>query len=152
MTPAFEPKDPAFEQRVRASFDKQTFMATLGAQLDHVRPGDVSIRLPFAPGLAQQHGFLHAGAAAAVLDSACGYAALTLAPAKTAVLAVEFKINLLAPAVGEMFLAQGNVVRAGRTICVCHATLHADSSEDTRPLAIMQGTIMFLADREHLRD
>lgn len=151
MSTPFEPKDPAFEQRVRASFDKQAFMATLGARLERVRPGDVSIRLPFAPALAQQHGFLHAGAAAAVLDSACGYAALTLAPSNTAVLAVEFKINLMAPAVGRVFIARGNVLRVGRTLCVCQAEFRADS-EDARPLAVMQGTIMYLAERAGLQD
>src|SRR3989454_8832060 len=93
-----EPQDPDFRTRVKASFSRQAFMATIGASLELVEPGEVHIALPFSTHLSQQHGYLHAGATTAIADSANGYAALTLAPADADVLAVEFKINLMAPA------------------------------------------------------
>src|ERR687890_39497 len=109
---AFTPQDPAYESRVRASFERQTFMATLGAQLARVEPGEVDIALSPRDDLVQQHGFLHAGVLASIADSACGYAALSLMPPGAAVLSVEFKVNLLAPAKGDRIVARGRVIRA----------------------------------------
>jgi uncharacterized protein (TIGR00369 family) len=102
-----------YEERVRQSFSKQAFMSTLGARLTKVDRGVVEIRLPFSPDLTQQNAFLHGGAITAVLDSACGYAALSVAPDNKEVLTVEFKVNLLAPAMGEIFDARAQVKRAG---------------------------------------
>ena len=92
-------------------------MTTLGATLFAVEPGTVTIDLPFRPDLLQQHGFLHAAALTAVVDSACGFAALTLMPPEAAVLTIEFKVNFSRPP-GKAFRAVGRVVRAGRNICV----------------------------------
>src|SRR5262245_66627664 len=113
-----EPRNPHFEQAVRKSFAAQQLMATIGARLTLVAPGEIEIRVPFRSDLTQQHGFLHAGIVAAALDSACGYAAFTLMPEGAGVLSVEFKTNLLAPARGEELIARARVVRAGRTITV----------------------------------
>lgn len=149
------PRDPAFEARVRESFARQTFMATLGATLEAVRPGEVVIALPFRAALTQQHGFLHAGAVSAVVDSACGYAALTLMPAGAAVLSVEFKVNMLAPAAGLRFEAIGRVRKAGRTITVCEGEMRAfsdDGPAEGTLVALMQGTMMTVADRPGLTD
>ena len=132
------PQDPDFEPRVRTSFAKQRFMTTLGARLERVTPGEVVIGLPFDVTLTQQHGFLHAGAVTAIVDSACGYAALSLMPPDTAVLSVEFKLNLLAPAVGEHFRGVGTVLRAGRTLSVCSGELHAVQSGREAVVAVMQ--------------
>ena len=122
-------------------------MRTLGASLRGVRPGEVEIQLPYRDDLTQQHGFLHAGVVTAVLDSSCGYAAFSLMPPGTGVLSVEFKMNLLAPAKGEMLLARGRVVRAGRTITVCQADgfMLADGQET--PVATMLATIMTVTAR-----
>src|SRR5262245_51107304 len=119
-------------------------MTTLGAKLVAVAPGDVTIELLFQPALTQQHGFIHAGAIASVVDSACGYAALTLMPSDAAVLSVEFKVNLLAPAAGDRFVARGVVRKAGRTISVCEGTMHAytDGKLDGKLVALVQGTMM----------
>src|SRR2546426_11467100 len=100
-----EPQDPDFRTRVKASFSRQAFMTTIGASLELVEPGEVHIALPFSTHLSQQHGYLHAGATTAIADSANGYAALTLAPADADVLAVEFKINPMAPASAGRVLA-----------------------------------------------
>jgi uncharacterized protein (TIGR00369 family) len=128
--------------RVQASFDRQAFMKTLGASLASVRPGEVVIEWPFSDHLTQQHGFLHAGVVAAVADSACGYAALSLMPPGVAVLSVEFKVNLMRPASGEHFRAAGKVIRAGRTLSVCSAEVEARHGDRTTIIAVMQGTMM----------
>jgi uncharacterized protein (TIGR00369 family) len=142
----YQPQDPSFEARVRAIFARQTFMTTLGATLVAVEPGAVTIDLPFRPDLLQQHGFLHAAALTAVVDSACGFAALTLMPPEAAVLTIEFKVNFLAPAAGTYFRAIGRVVRAGRNICVSSGevlSLGNGEAQGKEPvIALMQATVM----------
>jgi len=123
-------------------------MSTLGAELQSVEPGRVVIRLPYREDICQQHGFLHAGAIASVVDSACGYAALTLAEPGAAVLAVEFKINLMKPAVGSEFLARGRVMRSGKTLTVCSGEFVV--GEGDSPIAMMQSTIITVRDRPEL--
>jgi uncharacterized protein (TIGR00369 family) len=139
----------AMRARVRASFERQAMMATLGAEMAMVEPGLVELTLRHDPRFTQQHGFLHAGAVAAVLDSACGYAAFSVMPADAAVLTVSYSINLLAPAAGERFLARGTVVRAGRTLVVCRGDAFADGSD--RPFAVMQATLSAIYDRPDIR-
>ncbi len=129
--------------RVRESFARQSLMNTLGAELASVADGEVCIRLPASPHVSQQHGYAHAGAIAAIADSACGYACLTKMPADAAVLSIEFKINMLAPAIGQAFVATGRAVRVGRTISVATAEVFAESGEATRTcIAVMQATMM----------
>ncbi len=144
------PKDPGFAERVRASFAKQTFMATLGARLERVEPGAVDIALEHRDDLVQQHGFLHAGVLATIADSACGYAALSLMAPGFAVLSVEFKINLLAPAAGRRFVAAGRVIRAGRTLTVCSGEVRADGA--AKPIAAMQATMIAVENRPGVED
>jgi len=144
---AWQARDPAYGERVRDSFSKQVFMATLGARLGHVAAGEVDIELPVRASLTQQHGFVHAGALAAVLDSSAGYAAFTLMPAGAAVLSIEFKLNLLEPARGERVLARGRVVRAGRTITVCRADAVAFAEGRETLVATLQGTMMCVEGR-----
>jgi uncharacterized protein (TIGR00369 family) len=115
------PLNPDFERVVRESFARQTFMASLGATLEDVSPGLVAIAAAFDERLCQQNGFVHAGVITSIADSACGYAALTLAPAGHDVLAVEFKISLLRPARARRFVARGRVLRAGRTLTAAAA-------------------------------
>jgi uncharacterized protein (TIGR00369 family) len=117
-------------------------MSTLGAEVTSVVPGGVEIRLPFSPNLLQQNGYLHAGAITAVLDSACGYAASTMAPDDKEVLTVELKVNLLAPAAGEVFVARAQVKKAGRTLTVCTADAFAISGGREKAVATMLATIM----------
>jgi uncharacterized domain 1 len=130
-------RDPDFESRVRASFAAQQFMSTLGARLERVELGEVAIALDFNADLTQQNGFLHAGVGASIVDSACGYAALTVMEAGRNVLSVEFKVNMLAPAKGNTFVATGCVVRSGRTLVVVSGELHADGAL----VMLMQGTM-----------
>ena len=136
------PKDPDYERRVRESFARQRVMETFGARLARVAPGEVEISLGFREDLTQQHGYLHAGVVAAVVDSACGYAALSLAPAGAEVLSIEFKLNLLSPAAGESFAARARVVRAGRNVTVCAGDLFAQTGGREKLVATMLGTMM----------
>jgi uncharacterized protein (TIGR00369 family) len=130
------------QERVRRSFSAQAFMSTLGAELTVVGEGRVEIRLPFSAQLTQQHGYLHAGAVISVLDSACGYAALSLASDNKEVLTVELKVNLLAPAVGNVIVARSQVKRAGRTLTVCTADAFAVTGSEEKVVATMLATIM----------
>ena len=136
---------------VRDSLGRQEFMTTLGARLVHVAPGEVDLAFAARPDLAQQNGFVHAGVLAAVADSANGYAAFTLAPAGTDVLAVEFKINLLTPARAPHFVARARVLRAGRTLTVCRADVFGretpDGADAGTLVATMQSTIIVLPAR-----
>ena len=128
--------------RIRTSFDRQGAMATLGAELTDVGAGRVTIALPIEPRLSQQHGFLHAGVVVAELDTACGYAALSVMPDDAEVLTVELKVNLLAPASGEMLVAEGEVVRAGRTLTVCRGEAYAGHASERVHVATMLATMV----------
>ena len=138
----FEPRNPDFAAVIRESFGRQRMMATLGATLGAVRPGEVEIALPFSEALTQQHGTLHAAAVAAIADSACGYAALSLMALGREVLAVEFKANFVAPAAGERFVATGRVLRSGRTLTVCAAEVHAEQGGARTLVAVRQATMI----------
>lgn len=147
MSVRFEPSGD-FEARVRASFARQQIMATIGAELTRVNPGEVEIEMPFRADLTQQHGFLHAGIISTALDSACGYAAYSVMPIDAAVLTIEFKINLLAPAKGERFLFRGQVTKPGRTIIVADGQAYAyDGEGEARIVATMTATIMAVSGR-----
>ena len=145
-------QDSGYEQRVRDSFVRQNAMRTLGATLESVAPGRVVIAMAHDDALTQQHGFLHAGVLAAALDTACGYAAFSLMPADAAVLTIEFKINLLAPAKGPQFRFIGQVIKAGRTISVVEgrAVQHADDGADEKLIATMNATVMTVQGRDGL--
>lgn len=135
-------RNPGYEDLVRSSFSQQGLMALYGAELTRVEPGSVDIEVPFRSDLTQQQGFFHGGVTTAVLDTACGYAALTLMPAGSEVLTVEFKINLFAPARGDKLVARGRVVRSGRTITVCHGDCYAVTHGGEVHCATMTATMM----------
>src|SRR5262245_62927687 len=127
----------SIQERVANSFNSQTLMATLGAQLVSVADGEVQIALPFSAKLCQQHGYVHAGAITSIVDSACGYAALTKAPPDCDVVTAEFKINLVRPAIGERFLAIGKVLTSGKLLTVCTGEVQAFSGDNYKVIAIM---------------
>jgi uncharacterized protein (TIGR00369 family) len=145
--PRFEPQDPGFADRIRASFAKQGAMHTIGATLAEITPGRVVIELPWQQALTQQHGFLHAGMVATALDSACGYAGSTLMPADAGILTIEYKINLLAPAQGERFRMEGAVVKPGRTITVAEGRAYALHEGREKLVATMAATLMTITGR-----
>lgn len=136
------PPDPGYEHRVRESFSRQGIMCTIGASLLYVRPGEVGIELQINEGLGQQNNYVHAGIVTTIADSACGYAALSMAPQGLDVLSVEFKVNLLSPAAGERLQARGRVVRAGRTITVCAADVFGITGDQEKHVATMLATMI----------
>ena len=138
--------DPNFETRVRASFSQQGMLAALGAQIGLLRAGEVHLDAPYDARFTQQDGFLHAGVVTTLVDSACGYAAYSLMPAASRVLSVEFKVNLLSPARGERFRAEGRVIKAGKTITVCEGKLFSMQGEEESLCAIMQATMICIRD------
>jgi len=136
-----EQATPRTQERVRASFERQGLMRHLGAELTDIAQGRVTIVLRFRPEVTQQQGYIHAGATSAIADTAGGYAALTVFPEDAEVLTVEYKINLLAPAVGERLEAVGTVVKAGRTLTVCTFEVFAVQSEQRKLVAMGQQTL-----------
>ena len=134
--------NPEFEAVVRSSFARQSAMATLGVALLDVAAGSIRVSLDYSPALAQQNGFIHAGVLATMADSACGYAALTLAPAGADVLAVEFKISLLRPARAPRFEARARVLRPGRTLTHCECEVFGLDAAGEELVATMLSTIV----------
>ena len=139
-------RNPAFAEEIKESFAQQTIMRLIGAELTRVEPGVIEITLPYRPDLTQQLGYLHAGIVTTIADSACGYAAYTLMPPNSEVLSVEFKVNLLRPAKGELFLASAEVVKSGKTLTVVRADVFALDKNGARELiATMLGTMICLS-------
>lgn len=135
-------RDPAWEAKVRESFTRQGIMGLLGANLADVWPGGCEIHLPYRPELSQQHGFFHAGVTSTVVDSAAGYAGYSLMAPNTSVLSVEFKINLLAPADGELLIATGEVVKPGRNLVITRGDAWVVKDGKVTHCAMMQQTLM----------
>ncbi len=133
------------EKRIFESFSSQGLMATLGAELLYVAHGEVHIALRPRPEISQQHGYVHAGALTSVVDSACGYAALTAAPPGSEVLTVEFKVNFMRPAVADRFVAIGKVTKVGRTLTVCQGEVIGERGSLRECIALMQATMIHVA-------
>jgi uncharacterized protein (TIGR00369 family) len=148
----FTPRDPGFEARVRASFARQRLMGTLGVRLVRIAAGECELEMPFDPAFAQQHGFLHAGTLTSVVDSACGYAALSLMSPGAAVMSVEFKVNLLAPAAGDALIARARVVRSGRTLTIVAGDGFMRTGAGERHVFTMLATMMAVEGRDGISD
>ncbi|WP_327682844.1 PaaI family thioesterase [Streptomyces sp. NBC_00467] len=133
---------PEVQARIRAGFESQGLMGHLGARLAHIAPGRVHITLPHRPEVTQQNGYFHAGATSAIADSAGGYAAFTLFPEDTSVLSVEYKINLLAPALGDHIEAIGTVLKSGRTLTVCRLEVFGVRGDERSLVATGQQTLI----------
>jgi uncharacterized protein (TIGR00369 family) len=139
---SFQPTDPYYERRVRASFVRQPFMDLLGAQLLTVRPGLCEITLPYKKELSQQHGFFHAGTIGTIAD-----AAYSLMDADASILTVEFKLNLLAPGNGTLLTARGQVIKAGRQLSVCRSDVFVRRDGEEQQCAVALATLIQLVGR-----
>lgn len=146
----FSARDEHFETRVRESFARQGVMSYLGAELSAVTPGGCEIRLPYHEGLSQQHGFFHGGIVGTIADSAAGYAGYSLMPANASVLTVEYKMNLLAPADGELLIARGEVLKAGRNLVIAKADVAVVKEGREKPCATLLQTLMTALNRPDL--
>ena len=129
------------EQRISASFRAQGLMTILGAELVRVAEGEVHIALSPRPELCQQHGHIHAGALTSVLDSACGYAAMTVAQPGLNVLTVEFKVKFIRPAPADRFVAVGKVTKAAKTLTMCQGEIISEQGSQREVIAVMQATV-----------
>ncbi len=147
----FEPQDPAFEARIRASFARQAYMAMIGATMTEAAPGEVTLVVPIRPELTQQHGFLHGGVIGAMIDTACGFAASSLMAPDVGVLTVEYKVNFVASGVGDTLRATARVRKAGRTVTFVEGEAHAVSAGASKLVATMQATMMTVRDRPDVR-
>ncbi len=143
----FEAKDPDFAERVQKSFDAQGIMDHIGATLTLIEPGVCEIELPYSDAVSQQHGFFHGGVIGTIADSAGGYAAFGLMDAEDGILTVEYKLNLMAPADGDLLVARGQVVRAGRTLTVARAEVGVVKNGVEVACAAMQQTLMRIVGR-----
>jgi uncharacterized protein (TIGR00369 family) len=139
-----QPRNPDFEARVRGSFARQNAMGLIGARMTRVEPGRVEIELPVREDLGQQHGFVHGGIVGMIADSAGGYAAFTLMPADASVLTVEYKVNMLSPAEGDLLIARGEVLKPGRSLSVVRADVWARRGDRETRVAAMQQTLMVM--------
>jgi uncharacterized protein (TIGR00369 family) len=139
-------------ERIRTSFAKQGLMTTLGAKLGAISPGAVEIILFPSLAISQQHGFVHAGAVSSIADSAAGYASLSLVPSGTSILTAEFKINLVAPAVGERIIARGRVIKPGRTLTLAQTDVFAESQGKEKLIAVLTATMMSIEGRDGIED
>ena len=141
----FQPANPGYAGRVRSSFARQQAMTLVGAELVAVEAGYCAIALVPRPEVTQQHGYVHAGVVATIVDSAGGYAGFTLFPIDASVLTVEYKLNLLAPAAGERLMAEARVVRPGRTLAITRGEVYAEAAGKRTLCAIMQQTLIVLS-------
>jgi len=141
---AFTPAFAGYAERARSSFRRQGAMALIGAHIVDVRPGYCAIAITPRPEIAQQHGYVHAGIVGAIVDSAGGYAGYTLFPEDSSVLTVEFKLNLLAPAAGDRLVAEGHVVKPGRTLAITRGEVFAEADGKRTLVALMQQTLMVM--------
>ena len=140
----YAPAFAGWDARVRDSFARQGAMALIGAAIADVAPGYCAIEMKPRPEVSQQHGYVHAGILATLVDSAGGYAAFTLFAEDCSVLTVEYKLNVLAPAQGERIVAEGFVVKSGRTLAITRGEVHAEQGERRTLVAIMQQTLMVM--------
>ena len=141
---AFTPAFAGYAARVRESFARQGALRLIGASLAEVGPGYCAITLVPRPEVSQQHGFVHAGVVSTLVDTAGGYAGYTLFPEGSSVLTVEFKVNLLAPAAGTEIVAEGFVIRPGRTLAITRGEVHAVTDGQRKLIALMQQTLMVM--------
>jgi uncharacterized protein (TIGR00369 family) len=144
----FEPRNPDWEANVRGSFARQAVMSLIGAEMGALGPGHCEIRLPFRADLTQQNGYFHAGITSTIVDSAGGYAGLTVMPKGADVLTVEFKLNLLAPADGEYLVAEGQVLKSGRNLVITRGEVYAIKNGKATHCATMQQTLMTMHAKE----
>ena len=142
--PRFEAKNPDFRRIATETFGRQQAMRTLGFTIARMEPGEVDLAMDYSPALTQQNGFVHAGIITAGLDTACGIAAFTLMPAGSDILTVEFKLNLVGPAKGDRIVAEGFVVKPGRTLAITRGEVHAEEDGKRTLVALMQQTLMVM--------
>lgn len=144
---SFTPQDNNFESRVKESFARQDFMHHLGAELKTIQPGYCEVQVPFKKELTQQHGFFHAGVVGTLADNAAGYAAYSLMDADSSILTVEYKVNLMAPADGDVLIAKSTVLKYGKTLTICRTDVFVQKNGIEKLCAAGQVTLIELQNK-----
>jgi uncharacterized protein (TIGR00369 family) len=139
-----EPRYSEYKSKVRASFDRQGFMKHINAKLIEVEPGYCEIQVPYHKNLSQQHGFFHAGVIGTLADNAAGYSSFSLMEEHSSVLTVEFKLNLLSPAKGDLLIGRANVLKSGKTLTVCRSEVYVVDQGKEKLCAAAQATLIQL--------
>jgi len=143
----FEPKDPDYINKVKASFDRQEFMKLINSRLVKIEPGFCEIEVPYNLNITQQHGFFHAGIVGTIADNAAGYAAFSLMRPESSILTVEFKLNLISPADGELLIGRSHVLKNGRTLTICRTDVYIVKNGIEKLCAACQSTLMELQNK-----
>lgn len=138
----FTAPDPDYARKVREAFAEQGFMTLLQADLVAVEPGYAAIRVPYRPEVSQQHGFFHGGVIGTLADNAGGFAGGSLLAPGMEILTVEFKVNIVAPGRGESLLAEGRVVKNGRSLIITRSDIWAEREGARTLCAVGQQTLM----------
>lgn len=147
MKTEFKPRSSNYLKKVTESFNNQKFMGFINAKLIEVKPGFCEIHLPFNENLTQQHGFFHAGVIGAIADNAAGYAALSLMEDTSSILTVEFKLNLLVPAKGDLLIVKGAVLKNGKTLTICRSEVYIVNEGIEKLCAASQTTLIELKEK-----
>ena len=145
---SFNAKDPNFEQRIKESFTRQHFMNFIGAKLEKIEPGFCEISVPYNINITQQHGFFHAGIVGTIADNAAGYASYSLMDAESSILTVEFKLNLISPADGDLLIGQAHVLKYGKTLTICRSDVFIEKNGVRKLCAAAQSTLIELPNKK----
>ncbi|MBL7961543.1 PaaI family thioesterase [bacterium] len=140
----YTPKDKDYLTRVKESFDRQNFMSLINAKLIKTEPGFCEIHVPYNINITQQHSFFHAGIVGTVADNAAGYAAYSLMDKNSSILTVEFKLNLISPADGELLIGRSHVLKYGKTLTVCRSDVFVVKDGVEKICAASQSTLIEL--------
>ncbi|MCT4556049.1 MAG: PaaI family thioesterase [Pelagimonas sp.] len=130
------------EEHIRRGFAQQSMMATIGAELTFVGEGRAEITAPLSKGFLQHNGFGHAGLTFTLGDTAAGFAAMTLMGLDQAVVTSEIGVHLLSPAVGDLLIARGQVIKPGRRQIVSAADVYAVTDGAEKHIARLTGTMV----------
>lgn len=109
-------------EQLENALKHSAFANLLGAELLDFAPGKVSLQVHSRPDLCQHHGYLHGAVVGFMIDSGCAWAAASLVGD---VVTSEYKLNLLAPALGEKLICRSEVLKAGQRQAVCRADVFA---------------------------
>ncbi|MDY6970621.1 MAG: PaaI family thioesterase [Spirochaetota bacterium] len=134
-----------FRERSLNNAAKHRLLKHLGIEVDDLGEGWVQTSVCPGPHLTQQDGFVHAGVLSTMADFTGGLAAFTLVAPNERVLTVEFKINLLRPALGDRIICMANVLKAGKTIIVSESELFAIFAVDEDDKKMVAKAIVTIA-------
>lgn len=144
---ALQLANPNYASEIEQSFARQDFLRTLGVALTSVGEGVIEMTLSAGAHLPAQPDVMHAGIGAAIANTACVYAAMSLAPPGHDVFPVEFSVNFVLPVRCRRYLCVARVVKPGHTISACEAEMFAIDDSDSQLMSKMQATLILVPRR-----